>query len=221
MRLEALVKAAADVLFPQHLKCHCCNRESVVNSYGVCADCESKLKSVPALPNLRDIDGFDAGLLYTEPARRALVSFKFNGAVYKKEFLAHFMAIPPEWSADCIVPVPLSENRLKQRGYNQSEVLAEAVSEKCALPVRTDLLARVMETEKQSLMTREQRLKNLKGAFLASKECRGLSIVLVDDIKTTGSTLSECAGELKKRGAVRVYALTACCAEEGNTNGYG
>ena len=131
------------------------------------------------------------------------------------------MAIPPEWSVDCIVPVPLSGNRLKQRGYNQSEVLAEAVSERFALPVRTDLLTRVRETEKQSLMTREQRLKNLKGAFSASKDCRGLSIVLVDDIKTTGSTLSECAKELKKRGAVRVYALTACCAEEGNTNIHG
>ncbi|MBR5947900.1 MAG: ComF family protein [Clostridia bacterium] len=217
--MEKLFKSAADILFPQHLKCHCCNREAVVNEYGVCSACEAKLKYVPILPAIRGVDELKCGMLYTEPARMALVSFKFNGAVYKKEFLAHFIEVPDEWNADCIVPVPLSANRMKERGYNQSMLLAEEVSKKSGIPIRAELLTRVRETEKQSLMTHEQRLKNLKRAFSASKECEGLRIILIDDIKTTGATLRECAQELKKRGAAVVYALTACCATEGKTDG--
>ena len=214
-----ILKAAADVFFPQHLKCHCCNREAVVNGHGICAECEGKLLYVPMLPQLYGVDGFSAGLMYNEPVRNALVSFKFNGAVYKKEFFAHYMQVPPEWAADCIVPVPLCSSRMKERGYNQSALLAREVSKRCGLPIREELLKRVRETEKQSLMTHDQRLKNLKGAFRASEDCNGLSIILIDDIKTTGATLCECAKELKKRGAARVYALCACCAmEKGSGN---
>lgn len=219
MSARGILKHIADIIFPQHLKCHCCDREAVVNEYGVCGECEAKLKYVPGLAQLKGIDAFESGLLYTEPARNALVSFKFNGAVYKKEFLTRFMSVPEEWTADCIVPVPLSKQRLKERGYNQSALLADEVAKRCDLPVREELLTRVRETEKQSLMSKEQRLKNLKGAFKASDECAGLSIVLIDDIKTTGATLCECAKELKKHGAVRVYALTACCASEERENG--
>lgn len=215
MRMDAVFKTIADVFFPQHLKCHCCNREAVVNEYGICQDCEAKLKYVPELPMIKGVDELKCGLLYTEPARMALVSFKFNGAVYKKEFLTHFMNVPEHWRADFIVPVPLSKKRLKERGYNQSTVLAEEVSKRCGIPVREDLLKRTRETAKQSLMTREQRLKNLRSAFSASDECKGAAIILIDDIKTTGATLFECAGELKKHGAACVYALTACCAAEG------
>lgn len=218
MRMNKLLKAAADIVFPQHLKCHACNREAVVNSYGICSACEAKLKYVPILPAIKEIDDLKCGMLYTEPARMALVSFKFNGAVYKKEFLSHFMSVPDDWAADCIVPVPLSHKRLKERGYNQSMLLAEAVSEKCGIPIRAELLSRIRETEKQSLMTRDERLKNLRRAFSASEECRDLGIILIDDIKTTGATLEECAKALKKRGAARVYALTACCATEGKSN---
>lgn len=217
MRIGRFLKAAADIVFPQHLKCHACGREAVVNDYGICSECEQKLKYVPMLPAIKGVDELKCGMLYTEPARMALVSFKFNGAIYKKEFLAHFMCVPENWSADCIVPVPLSANRLKERGYNQSELLAEEVSKKSGIPLRCDLLSRVRETEKQSLMTREERAKNLKKAFLASDNCKGLGIILIDDIKTTGATLEECAKELKKHGADRVYALTACCALEEKT----
>lgn len=217
MRIGRFLKAAADIVFPQHLKCHACGREAVVNDYGICSECEQKLKYVPMLPAIKGVDELKCGMLYTEPARMALVSFKFNGAIYKKEFLAHFMCVPENWSADCIVPVPLSANRLKERGYNQSELLAEEVSKKSGIPLRCELLSRVRETEKQSLMTREERSKNLKKAFLASDNCKGLGIILIDDIKTTGATLEECAKELKKHGADRVYALTACCALEEKT----
>lgn len=218
MPLRDALKLAADFFFPQHLKCHCCNREAVVNEYGVCRDCEIKLKYVPELPKIQGVDELKCGILYTEPARNALVSFKFNGAIYKKEFLAHFMTVPEHWQADCIVPVPLGEKRLKERGYNQSAVLANEVAAKCGLPVRENILERVRETKKQSLMTHDERLKNLRGAFAASDEVKGLSVILIDDIKTTGATLFECAYELKKHGALRVYALTACSAAEGKAD---
>ena len=214
-----IIKTAADILFPQHLKCHCCDREADVNEYGICRECEAKLKYMPMLPSIDGVDGFHSGQLYLEPARSAMLTFKFSGAIYKKEFFAHFMNVPSDWVADCIVPVPLSGGRLKERGYNQSALLAAEVASKCGLPMREELLKRTRETEKQSLMTHERRLKNLKGAFEASDECSGLGIILIDDIKTTGATISECAKELKKHGAVRVYALTACCAAEERSSG--
>ncbi|MBQ7060430.1 MAG: hypothetical protein IJM85_01465 [Clostridia bacterium] len=85
--------------------------------------------------------------------------------------------------------------------------------------MRTELLERLRDTPKQARMTKKERLKNVKHAFRASDAVSGLSIVLVDDVRTTGATLFECAAELKRRGAARVYAVTACCSMMEVNNG--
>ena len=214
MNVRIIKKRILDILFPQHLKCHSCGREAAVNGYGICADCEAKLLFAANAGNIEGVDGFTAGLQYNDVARRALRSFKYHGALYKKEFLTHHIHIPEDWEIDCIVPVPLHIDRLKRRGYNQSKVLADELVKRYDIPVREDLLSRIRNTPMQARMNRQQRMKNVKNAFSASPECKGLSIALLDDMRTTGSTLKECALELKKHGAAKVYAITACCSME-------
>lgn len=207
-------KRILDFLFPQHLKCHCCNREAVVNDYGICKKCEAALLFPADLEKIEGLDGYTAGLQYNKPARLALRSFKYNGKLYKKEFLVRHIEIPADWQFDCFVPVPLHIDRLRKRGYNQSRVLADELSERCGIPVRDDLIERIRNTPQQVHLNRQERLKNVRNAFFASNECKGLSVAIVDDMRTTGSTLRECALELKKHGAVRVYGITACCSME-------
>jgi ComF family protein len=111
---------------------------------------------------------------------------------------------------DCIVPVPLHPARERERGFNQAEVLAHALSRRSGLPVRA-LLQRIRYTTTQTQFDRHQRMENLAGAFRLRRgvnvqDCR---VLLVDDVLTTGSTLSECAAVLKKAGALTVHAATA------------
>ncbi|SPF47640.1 Phosphoribosyltransferase [Syntrophobacter sp. SbD1] len=119
---------------------------------------------------------------------------------------------------DFIVPVPLHPSRLRQRGFNQSALLAGEFARKAGLPVSFNVIARKDQTLPQTRLKREERLKNVKGAFEISdsKMVRGRRILLVDDVFTTGTTLSECARTLKKKGgASEVHALTVTRALPG------
>ncbi len=112
---------------------------------------------------------------------------------------------------DLIVPVPLHLERLKERGFNQSGLLAGELARKLRVPVSFDTIIRKNQTEPQTRLNRVQRLKNVKGAFELSgaRDVQGRRILLVDDVFTTGTTLSECARTLKKKGgASEVHALT-------------
>jgi ComF family protein len=104
-----------------------------------------------------------------------------------------------------LVPVPLGSTRLRERGYNQSEVLARALATHWTVPVWTDVLTRERETSSQTRLTPEDRLRNVSGAFRASVlgriKLRGAHVVLVDDVVTTASTLNACAAALFDGGA--------------------
>lgn len=209
--LKQTYKRLLDFVFPQHLVCHACGREAVVNDYGVCSDCEDMLMPYNRVVKIPGFDGFTAGLIYNEQARHSIHALKFDGALYQKELLVRFMNIPEEWDFDCVVPVPLHEKREKERGYNQSAVLAKELCKRYNLLMREDLLIKVRNTPKQSTLSAEARAKNLRGAYAVSSECRDMSILLVDDVRTTGSTLKVCSAALRREGAVRVYGITACC----------
>jgi ComF family protein len=114
------------------------------------------------------------------------------------------------WRMDLVVPVPLHLKRLGQRGFNQSAVMAGALGRRLDLPVRFDMLVRNQWTEPQTRLSRKERLENVKGAFEVSDRSsgKGHHILIVDDVFTTGTTLSECAKTLKAAGAAGVYALT-------------
>jgi ComF family protein len=111
---------------------------------------------------------------------------------------------------DALIPVPLHRSRLRDRGYNQSEKLASAVAENCGVPVWGDVLIRRKSTLPQARMDRTQRLNNLRQAFCVRypERLQGRSLVLVDDVLTTGHTLDECARVLIEAGAASVFTLT-------------
>lgn len=111
---------------------------------------------------------------------------------------------------DLVVPVPLHLKRLKERGFNQSGLLAGELARKLGLAVCHDALLRKKCTEPQTRLNRTQRLKNVRGAFEApyGEKVQKRRILLIDDVFTTGETLSECARTLAKKGAGPIYALT-------------
>lgn len=113
---------------------------------------------------------------------------------------------------DAVVPVPIHFLRRCSRGFNQSELLCERFEP--AL-VRTDLLRRVRFTRPQVGLTREQRSRNLRDAFRASRKVEGLSVLLVDDVLTGGFTMLECARTLTDAGAACVQGLVFCFEELG------
>ena len=110
-----------------------------------------------------------------------------------------------------ICSVPLSKERMLERGFNQSDILAKEASIRLGIPYKKGVLTKVRHTERQShLHSRELRLENIKEAYSVSKDVAGQKFLLVDDIYTTGSTLDECAKMLFAAGASDVVGF--CCA---------
>jgi ComF family protein len=114
---------------------------------------------------------------------------------------------------DILLPVPLHPARERERGFNQAQLLADLLSARISVPVRP-ALERIRYTTTQTAFDRAERMENLRDAFRLRKKIgvRGLQVLLVDDILTTGSTLSECARILREAGARSVYAVTAARA---------
>jgi ComF family protein len=114
---------------------------------------------------------------------------------------------------DIIVPVPLHPTRQRERGFNQASLLAESLSAQISTPSQP-VLERIRYTTTQTALDRAERMENLHNAFRLRKnaDVRGLRVLLIDDVLTTGSTLSECARVLKRAGATSVHAATAARA---------
>jgi ComF family protein len=114
---------------------------------------------------------------------------------------------------DLIVPVPLHPARERERGFNQAALLAELLARQTAVPLRP-VLERIRYTTTQTAYDRAERMENLHNAFRLRKKAnvRELHVLLIDDVLTTGSTLSECARVLREAGAISVYAATAARA---------
>lgn len=117
---------------------------------------------------------------------------------------------------ECIVPVPLHPSRQRSRGFNQAELLAEALGKELKLPVRL-LLKKHKKTKDQKSLSRGERKRNVKDAFCVDESAMGQqipkSVLLLDDISTTGSTLMACAKVLKTYGVLSVYYISVCVAE--------
>ena len=203
----------ADILFPERLVCALCNEESVVGSDGLCDRCRAALAPCPrALAAPAGLDGLAAGLIYNAAIEPAIHRFKYERQVWLAPYLAQFLVLPDDWQIDCMVPVPLHPLRSWLRTFNQSELLAESLTERYPVPIRRDLLRRTRYTLPQAKLDAAGRAENLVGAFSASLRASGLNCLLVDDVTTTHHTLQECAGALKQVGAARVYAACVCLA---------
>jgi competence protein ComFC len=166
--------------------------------------CHSKPET---LSQIRSVGPFERWL------RGAVIQCKYHGEWARVSELAPLLAEVCDTlhPFDALVPVPLHPSRLRQRGFNQSLLLAYGVAEILSLPVE-DCLLRTRRTDSQARLPAVDRAKNVSGAIAVRQESEtaGRTFVLIDDVITTGATLSECASTLLQVGASSVKAATIC-----------
>jgi ComF family protein len=147
---------------------------------------------------------------YSGLLRRLLLEIKFQGKLILAEALGSILAEHPalrlrQKDYDCLVPIPLHPERLAQRGFNQALEIARPLSARLRLPLRPEMLERVLPTRQQRGLTRKERAKNMQNAFAAPDlEAADQRILLLDDVLTTGATMSAAASSLLRAGAKAV-----------------
>jgi len=167
------------------------------SSSHLCADCCRKLPAFSAV--------YAAGL-YAGALKRALQRFKYSGAVDLDRPLAKLLEIqiPPVVGNEVIVPVPLHLSRLRRRGYNQSLLLARVLAHNLRITLDHSSLRRVVDSHSQQGLDARQRARNLCNAFIGTRRLDGRSVLLVDDVMTTGATVAACTQVLYDVGVRRV-----------------
>jgi ComF family protein len=146
-------------------------------------------------------DATVAALAYAFPADALIQALKFRGELSLAPLLGGFLSAQITSSVDLVIPVPLSRQRLKERGYNQAVEIARHLGRGKLL---VSACERGRDTAAQLDLPFEERQRNVRGAFACSENVKGLSVAVVDDVMTTGATLDEMAKTLKRAGAARV-----------------
>lgn len=200
-----------------------CNKNPIImqpgQKNGKCPKCQNK-----------KLSGLYFALPYKEKELTKKLIRQFKYPPYLKELaetlasilIEHFIISQKNtneiWENSVLIPIPLDKNKLRSRGYNQSEELAKALAKILKIPVISDYLIKIKPTAPQMELSKEEREKNLLNAFAClpagrqlknpSLIARGKKIFLVDDVYTTGSTMEECAKTLKQAGANSVWGIT-------------
>jgi ComF family protein len=168
--------------------------------------CDRCLTARPAFAALRSC------VVFKEPIRPALHKLKYRREVGLGEALAWNVAVFIDklgWWADAITPIPLSEQRFAERGYNQVDLIAHPLARLMRWQYLPGALRRSRHTRSQVGLSANERRDNVSGAFLAKSQLvTGKTVLLVDDVATTGATLDSASHSLIEAGAVKVYALT-------------
>ncbi len=178
-----------------------------VESEGICTSCQQNSPSFSALRSWA---------IYEGALREALQRMKYQrdiglGEVFAQPLIE--LISDNHWYIDIVVPVPLSIARYKERGYNQSSLIALPIALHYGFPYRPNALKRIRETASQVGLNLIERRKNVDRAFVASpKIVKGRSVLLIDDIATSGSTMESCANALRESGAREVFGLTVARA---------
>src|SRR6266516_7104472 len=237
-KLERL-GAIASLLYPP--ACAIC-RASVSTGEYLCDQCETKVTRIVAPfcqkcsePFEGAITGeftcancahrtihFDAAVAAYRSrgiVRQIIHDFKYGRQIHLRHLVTRWLTAALEdprlrgGRFDVIIPVPLHPARTRERGFNQASLLAELLSAQISIQSKP-LLERIRYTTTQTALDRSERMENLHNAFRLRKnaDVRGLRVLLIDDVLTTGSTLSECARVLKRAGALSVHAATAARA---------
>lgn len=167
----------------------------------VAMHCESCLKTPPAFSKVIYYGIYDGTL------RKTIHLLKFKGVKRLARPIAELLSKLSLPEADRIVPVPLHSSRLREREFNQTALISRHLSRLNGIPLLLDVLKKERETLPQTDVTGKERLKNVKNVFTATQAVRGLRIIIVDDVITTGATVNECAKVLAKAGAESVTAL--------------
>lgn len=216
---ERMRRGLLDLLFPP--RCALCHQAGSP----LCPACLSRIRSAGeragpehrAASGIRLISGLRSAGIYKPPLSLAIREFKYRGRTDLAPSLGALMA--RAWQGvgirpDFVAPVPLHDNRLRERGYNQAELLAIELCRAMNLPLLArGHLIRQRDTEHQVLLGLEERRQNVSEAFVwTGPPVAGATVLLIDDVATTGSTLEACAEALSQAGAGTIWALTVARA---------
>lgn len=231
--------AVASLLYPP--ACAICAADIAAREY-LCAECDMRARRIVPPFCAKCSEPFDGAIttvftcancvhrtLYFHAAvaayrsrgvvRRVILDFKYGRQVRLRHLVGRWLFAALEDDRlrgrpfDMLVPVPLHPARERERGFNQAALLAQLLSARMSIQSKP-VLERVRYTTTQTAFDRAERMENLHGAFRLRKnaDVRNLHVLLIDDVLTTGSTLSECARVLKRAGALSVHAATAARA---------
>ena len=217
-----------ELLYPRI--CVACNEALLNTEPDLCLACQSTIPKISTQPeNRKTLEQLFYGripfdfvvALYSFDKKgmvqRIIHHIKYNNAINLAYLLGiwlgeEMLSNQIHWSGDYVVPVPLHIKKLKQRGYNQSASFAKGLAQKLQIPLHTHLLHRTQHTRSQTGMNKIRRWENVKNAFQCSIDLSGKTIILADDVLTTGSTIEACSRALTNAGAQTVNVAVMASA---------
>ena len=219
--LRRAVDWALRLLYPTRAVCMGCGSLAGCEKDWLCDECRQALAKrwvgARPLPPGCGIDGAAFAYYYQGPAGGMVRRLKYDGVHRLAEPMARAMAKAERFmeptGAEWIVPVPMHPKRLRLRGFNHAEKLAQAVGAQLGLPC-VNALSRTRNAPQQARLSEEARRANLKDAFAVNRPLEGRRILMVDDVYTTGTTARSCAQALREGGAANVYVLCFALAEQ-------
>lgn len=204
---EACWSSLPRIVEPKCTSCACVWTTTERNVRYTCGRC------IESPPRFQWIDAWGH---YSGGLEQVLHRFKFSRHEFLAGPLAGLLSETLEARTgeafDCVVPLPMHPRRERTRGFNQATLLAAELARRSRLRLRTDLATRTRLGTPQSSLPRAERGANVRGSFAASNKCRGMSILIVDDICTTGETINACSSALLSAGAARVCGLVVARA---------
>lgn len=203
-----------DLLFPP--RCILCHRLLEKGERVFCSGCRSSLPILPEAEREQHLQGIEVCsslFRYEGDIRSSLLRYKFHGLAfygrhYAKLLVQHLS--PDETACDVVTWVPLSRARLRKRGYDQAMLIARELAKEKGIPCEKLLIKMRNAAPQSGRKSREERRSNIHGAYRLKRraDVNGKKILLIDDIVTTGATLTECASVLSRSGAASVKAVT-------------
>jgi competence protein ComFC len=196
--------------------CENCQSTTTIIGDDICPKCGNLLPGENACPNCASLSPsfvlLRSWAIYQGPLREAIHRLKYQQDVALGEYFSRPMIQFLEklgWNVNLVLPVPLSKERRHERGYNQAGLLAQPLALALNLPYYPKAIERWRDTTSQVGLSAGQRLTNVSGAFKAAPNLvKGRSILVIDDVTTTGATINACSEALLQAGAREVFALT-------------
>jgi ComF family protein len=227
--------------FPLNYTCNVCEKEVFDKEY-FCQDCKKELykidenrcnhcgRKTPYKVEYCDscvdknLDFYEARSLYEYKGsiQAVIKRLKYNEKTYLADLFINDLAnlyYSRFMNCDVVISVPMTKSAIKQRGYNQSEIIAKKLAKVLDLPYSNQIVVKVKETERQATLDVTKRLENLKGAFKVDKsKLKYKNVLLIDDVLTTGTTCNLISQLLVKKGVEKVFVLTLASVQKENND---